>query len=262
MKTRILTFTDCVDIASNELRATLIQCINRLGAENDIAVEPFVFCKEFSLINCAFMIRLMAESCDPENTVFLIIANALPTARSTRARIVGRTKNGIRFVAENTGTLSWLLDDFGLKEVYEYSSRGLDGATFVSFGGKYFHAPEAVKVASTTNLDNYGPEFDPAKLARVDIVDGTIVHIDNFGVAKIKTFLPADLSEGDRIQIAINGREWNTVIFSHSMKNLPDGTWAIYNGSSIGLMEVGCVRRIMDESDDYCIGNTIDIRRS
>lgn len=262
MKTRILTFTDCSDVASNELRATLNRLIDDLNLSESIVVEPFVNCKEFSVINCAFMIRLLAESCHPETTVMLVIANALPTSRSDRARLVGRTKNGFRFVSENTGALSWLLDDFGLGEVYEYSSKGLDGPTFVSFGGKYFHAPEAVKVASMAKINGYDVEFDPIRLARIDIPEGTIVHIDNFGVAKVKMVMPVDLSDGEEVRLAINSRDWNTVTYSHAMKNLPDGTWAIYKGSSMGLAEVGCVRRVIKDSSDFKIGDVISMKRS
>jgi len=262
MKTRILTFTDCTDVASNELQAILNRSIDDLDMDGKIAIEPFVSCQEFSTINCAFMIRLLAESYNPLNTVFLIVANSLPTARANRARLVGRTKNGFRFVAENTGALSWLLDDFGLAEVYEYSSHGLDGRAFVSFGGKYFHAPEAVKVASLTKLDGYENKFDPSRMTRLEIVNGTIVHVDNFGVAKVKMILPTDLAEGDKLQLAVNGQDWNTVVFSHAMKNLPDNTWAIYKGSSMGLTEVGCVRKIVRDSADLSIGNIISIRRS
>lgn len=262
MKIRILTFTDCTDVASNELHAILNRTISALGQEDKVVVDPFVNCREFSVINCAFLVHLLAESCDPLTTVFLIVANALPTARANRARLVGRTGNGIRFVTENTGAISWLLDDFGLSEVYEYSSEGLDGVRFVSFGGKHFHAPEAVKVASMAGLDGYTSMFDPNRLTRIEITDGTIVHIDNFGVAKIKMLLPSDLVEGEKLQLAINGNDWLAVTFSHAMKNLPDDTWAIYKGSSMGIAEVGCVRKLTATASPFKIGDIITTKRS
>jgi hypothetical protein len=165
-------------------------------------------------------------------------------------------------VAENTGALSWLLDDFGLSEVYEYSSEGLDGVQFISFGGKYFHAPEAVKVASMANLNGYKCKFDPNRLTRLEIADGTIVHIDNFGVAKVKMLLPPSLAEGEKLQLAINGNDWQVVTFSHAMKNLPDSTWAIYKGSSLGLAEVGCVRKLTTTSSPFRIGDIVTAKRS
>ena len=262
MKTRILTFTDCTDVASCELRATLNRHIDDLNMDGDIVVEPFVICKEFSIINCAFMVRLLAESCHPQSTVMLVIANALPTARANRARLVGRTRNGFRFVSENTGAMSWLLDDFGLEEVYEYSSEGLDGLKFVSFGGKYFHAPEAVRVASQPTLEGYEVKFSPDRLTRIDIANGTIVHVDNFGVAKIKMLLPSNLGESEKLQLAINGNDWLAVTFSHAMKNLPDGTWAIYKGSSMGLAEIGCVRKLTTATSPFSIGDIITVKRS
>ena len=256
---RIVTITDCNDIASNELRGTLVRCIDNIDRNVEILVEPFVFCKEFSILNCAFCIRLLAESYDPKNTIFLVIANALPTNRKTRARLVGETKNGFRFVSENIGAISWLLEDFGIKEVYEYCPNHLDGSSFISFGGKYFHAPEAVKVANMMNLSGYECSYDPRKLNRIDIADGCILHVDNFGVIKIKTILPDDLKEGDSLRLYLNREYWRDVVFSHSMKNLPDGTWTIYKGSSLGLAEIGCVRKLVSQEVDFRIGDIISL---
>lgn len=261
MKTRIVTITDCQDIASHEVRATILSSLDRLNSSENIVVEPFAYCKEFSVINCAFVVRLLAESYSPEKTVFLVIANALPTSRQDRARLVGRTKNGFRFVGENTGALSWLIADFGVSEVYEFSSEGLDGENFVSFGGKYFHAPEAARVASSNKLDCAGQSFGQSRLSMIDLSEGTIVHVDNFGVAKIKVSLP-DVKEGSLVPVLVDGKHVFDGIFTYSMKNLPDNTWAIYRGSSMGLTEIGCVRKIHHNNNPLHIGSKICFRRS
>jgi len=252
MKTRIVIITDCNDIASNEIRAKIISVLETVDIEDRVVIEPIIFCKEFSLINCAFMIRLLAESYNPESTVFLVVVNGLPTCRAHRARIVGRTKNGFRFIGENTGSLSWLFEDYGIGEVYEFSSCNLDGEDFISFGGKYFHAPKAALIASGECLSKNGTLFLESRLAKCDIPWGTVVHKDNFGVLKIRHSLP-EIEEGEVLDAFVNGSFFCRVIFSKSMKNLPDDTWVIYKGSSFGLTEFGCVRNA------HTIGGSIEI---
>lgn len=260
MKTRIVTITDCTDIASNEIHATLVTALDNLNVSDKVVVEPTVYCQEFSLLHCAFLTRLLADSYSPSSTVFLVIANALPTSRSKRARIVGRTKEGYKFIGENTGAFSWLFKDFGIEEVYEASRKGLDGQEFVSFGGKYFHAPNAALVASGKKLSTFGLAFPRKKLVTLDIPMGSIVHIDNFGVVKIKSEMPA-LNEGEFVQVFLNRKHLFNAVFTYSMKNLPDNTQALYKGSSFSLLELGCVRNIQTNKQLFKIGDIISFRK-
>lgn len=243
-KERIVLITDCVDVAANEIRATLISELDKLNKNDDVEVEPFVFAKEFSLVNGAFLVRLMADNYIPSRTTFLVVLNALSTDRKDRARIAGVTKNGIRFVGENTGTLSWLFEDFGVKKIFETSRQGLTGKQFISFGGKYIHAPIAAKVASGADLSSFGSYFDPSLISYLKINEGTVVHIDNFGVPKIKALLDK-LEEGQKLEIYVNGVRKDIAVFTNSMKSCKDGLLTIYRGSSIGnLAELGFVRKL------------------
>jgi len=260
MKTRIVTITDCADVASNEIHASLVTTLDKLNVDDKVVVEPIVHCQEFSLLHCAFLTRLLADSYSADSTVFLVIANALPTSRAERARIVGRTEEGYRFAGENTGAFSWLFKDFGVAEVYEASRKGLDGQEFVPFGGKYFHAPNAALVASGKKLSTFGSVFSPQKLATLNIPMGSIVHIDNFGVVKIKAEMPA-LNEGEVMQVFLNEEYLFNAVFTHSMKNLPDNTQALYRGSSFNLIELGCVRNIQTNKQLFKIGNIISFRK-
>ena len=59
---------------------------------------------------------------------------------------------------------------------------------------------------------------------------------------KIKEKLPR-LQERTKLEIKINGMKRGVVIFTNSMKDLPDGTLAVYSGSSLNnLLEMGMVR--------------------
>ena len=97
-KTRIVIVTDCIDVAANEIRATLIAELTQLGKEQCVDIEPEIQASEFSLINGSFLVRLMAEVYPPKETIFLVILNPLNTDRKDRARIIGETNNGFKFV--------------------------------------------------------------------------------------------------------------------------------------------------------------------
>lgn len=244
-KNRIVTVTDCTDVAANEIRAVLVSELERLGKSDRVEVEPFIFAKEFSLENGAFLVRLMADNYNPNNTTFLVILNPLKTNRADRARIVGQTQKGHKFVGENTGILSWLIQDFGVKEIFESSKEGLDGKTFISFGGKYVHAPIAARVAAGLDLNTFGLPFDRDRITKLDLKQGTVLHIDNFGVPKMFGTLESNLKEGDLLDIYVNQEKRLTAVFTSSMKNLDDDTWAIYKGSSVNsLPEIGKVRSL------------------
>lgn len=244
MKNRIVIITDCVDVAANELRAVLVSQLETLGTEVKVDVEPIVQAKEFSLVNGSFLVRLMASSYLPQSTTFLIVLNPLNSERKDRARIIGETSNGFKFVCENTGIIEWLLKDCGISQLYESSREGLNGVGYISFGGKYIHAPIAAKVASGIALSTLGTPFSQNRLAHLEIKEGTVLHIDNFGVLKINSILNQP-KEGDNFEIYVDGIKKCVAVYAHSMKTLPDNCWAIYNGSSnLGLTEIGKVRSL------------------
>jgi S-adenosylmethionine hydrolase len=239
---RIVIITDCKDVALNEIRATIFSEI-KPGKEFEIEIEPVVKVKEFSIVNAAFQLRLLAESYKPKDTIFLVIVNALRTDRKDRARIMGETENGFKFVGANTGALNWLIEKYGLKKLYEFDRKGLTGKDFVSFGGKYFHAPMAAKIALGAPLSELGEKRDISFLTDFKIEEGTVLHVDNFNTLKIKASIK-DYHEGDKIKVKSKGKEI-IAIFTKSMKDLPDNTWAIFNGSSLnGFPEIAKVRSL------------------
>lgn len=244
-KNRIVVITDCVDVAANEIRAVLVSELEKMNKINSVEVEPFVYAKEFSLVNGAFLVRLMADNYNPNTTTFLAVLNPLKTNRIDRARILGKTKNGFKFVGENTGVFSWLIRDFGLSEIYESSKKGLDGKGFISFGGKHIHAPIAARVASGIDLSSLGSHFNKTRVTNISFTMGTVLHIDNFGVPKIYGEIPENFKEGTIVEIVVNGVKKLEAVYTNSMKNLPDNTWALYKGSSLtNLPEIGKVRNL------------------
>ncbi len=239
---KIVIVTDCTDVAANEIYGTLREYIDLSPLKDTVRIEPVVPAPNFSVTSGTFLVRLMAEVYEPRSTIFLVILNSLKTNRKERARIIGRTKNGFTFIGANTGTLGWLIKDFGIDVVYESSKKGLDGEDFISFGGKTVHAPICAKIATGTPLEKLGSVFNPQDLVYPKFKEGQVLYIDNFGVVKFFGVLPQNFQKGQRFRLTINGKVQCVGLFTDSMKNLPDDTWAIYKGSSLNLYELGLVR--------------------
>lgn len=235
-KRNIIIISDCKDIAFNELYLTLAQQFNELNI-NNYCILPLVEVKNFSILQTAFSIRLMAEYALP-GTVFLVIINS--GASGDVARIFGETNNGFLFVGNNSGYFDWFVRDFGLKKLYlNHKTRSEDRP----FGGKYTQAPTCAKLLSAVNWNTLGTEVDKNFLTPFEIKDGTVVYCDNFGLMKIKGPKIEALKEGDDLQVYINDQPSLKARFTCNLKNNPDNTWVIYNGSSLhGLPELACVR--------------------
>jgi S-adenosylmethionine hydrolase len=151
-------------------------------------------------------------------------------------RIFGKIADDVYFEGADTGTLNWLFNDFGIESLYEIKED-----KFYPFGGKYVHSPTVAKMVSGIPFEEYGVEIDKKILNDFCIKEGSVVHIDNFGLIKIKSSL-TNYSEGTKFQIFINGKKSVIAIMSKRMMNHDDGTWVLYPGSSLGLPELGKVR--------------------
>jgi S-adenosylmethionine hydrolase len=250
VKKRIVFITDCVDIAYNELRGTVLSQIYKACSGIDLEIEPVVSVKPFSLINGSFVLRLMAEAY-PEDTIFSVVLNPV---KERPARLIGKTKvKKFYFLGANTGVFDWFLKDFGLEELYEIHDPG-----FVPFGGKYVHAPAATHIASGGLLSLIGSKFDSSNLAKLDVPDGSILHVDNFGLMKFKGVLP-QINEGDKLVIEVAGKSFSAVYVKRMMSR-ETGEWVVYPGSSLGLPELGKVRQNGALEINATVGDVIKIQ--
>lgn len=247
MKKHIVFITDCVDLAYNELRGVILDSIKDSG----IVVEPVVSVVPFSIINGNFALRLIAEAY-PEGTVFSIILNP---SKERPARLIGKTKKkNFYFMGANTGVFTWFFRDFGIEELYELNDPG-----FFPFGGKYVHAPAVAQIAKENSLKDMGCPFDTEKVVKIDIPEGTIVHIDNFGLMKFVGELTG-LEEGDKLVVDVNGKKLEAV-YSKRMMSRETGEWVVYPGSSLNLLELGKVRKNGAKELNVKIGNIITFKR-
>lgn len=227
----IVVITDCKDVAFCEIRRQILSEFEKLG-NSHTEVEPLVPAEEFSIINGAFLTRLMAEHYK-HNVLFMLILN--PSKKRPR-RIFGKLSNDVYFEGADTGTLNWLFNDFGIKSLYEIKEN-----KFYPFGGKYVHSPTVAKMASEIPFKEYGKEISRDKLCDFSIPNGAIVHIDNFGLIKIKGEFP-NYQDGTKVKIFVNGKESTVAVISERMMNQNTGTWVLYPGSSMDLPELGKVR--------------------
>lgn len=227
----IVVVTDCKDVAFSEIRRQILSECEKLG-NSYTEVEPLVPAEEFSVINGAFLARLMAEHYK-QDVLFMLILN--PSQKRPK-RIFGKLSNGAYFEGADTGTLNWLFDDFGIESLYEIKEN-----KFYPFGGKYVHSPTVARMASGVPFEEYGRDLSQDELCSLPIPDGSIVHIDNFGLMKIKGEFP-DYSDGTNVKIFVNGEEAIVAVISERMMSRDTGTWTLYPGSSMGLPELGKVR--------------------
>ncbi len=247
MRKRIVFITDCADAAYNELRGVILDNLQN----DEIIVEPVVPVAPFSIINGNFVLRLMAEAY-PEGTIFSIILNP---SKERPARLIGKTKKkGIYFMGANTGVFTWLFKDFGIEELYELNDPG-----FFPFGGKYVHAPAVAQIATRKPLKDMGHPFDIEKVVKIDIPEGTIVHIDNFGLIKFTGELTG-LNEGDKLEVNVNEKTLKAV-YAKRMMSRETGEWVIYPGSSFGLPEFGKVRENGAKELNAKIGDIITFKK-
>lgn len=229
--------TDCSDISFVEMHQSLQNQLDEYGIQ-DIRIAPMVAVKNFSIINAAFTIRLLAELFPPEKTIFIVVVHGV---HSSPARIFGQTQHGLRFVGNNSGYFNWLIEDFGLESLYENKvNRSIDGR---SFGGKYVQIPTAARLIAGVEAEEIGTRQSNDFLSRYSIPLGTVVHTDNFGLMKIRAPKLIDFLEEEPVQIYINHIPRLVATYTEKMKTRPDGSWVLFNGSSLyGLPELGCVR--------------------
>ena len=245
MKRKVVVLTDCVDVAWQEIRGSIYSNCS----DYDVTIEPVVPVDSYSIVNVNFLVKLVAEIY-PAGTIICVIVNPL---KLRTERIVGVTeRKDIIFEGTNTGAFGWLVEDFGCKELYDPG--------FVPFGGKYVHAPAVGKLASGITPDKLGNKFDLEKLRHVEMEEGTIMHIDNFGNLKLFHKFGKDVKDGEHYKISFNDKEMD-VIYNTRMMARDDGEIIIYPGSSFGYTEIGTVRGNFAEEYKVKNGDVVKVRK-
>jgi S-adenosylmethionine hydrolase len=198
-------------------------------------IEPLVRCDSFSVSNVNFLVRLLAENASP-GTILMAIVN--PISIRTE-RILGVTETGVSFEGTNTGAFGWLTADMGCVYCVELHDPG-----FVPFGGKFVHAPAVGRFLAGQSLEDLGSPFPTAGIRGGRPAAFEVVHIDNFGNAKLFAVPQGlgPLTVGEALTVTLPDNAKIDARYAIRMMDGADGTWCVYPGSSLGLLEVGQVR--------------------
>lgn len=258
----IQIITDISDISYNEIYGVMMGVAQKIGVVLDLA--PVAAVKELSLINAAFLTRLLAET----YTIPTVFYTQVSPLSKRPAIVAGETKTGHIFIGPNTGVFKWLTEDHGLKRLYEitvkkpYFQHGklinlpikkLSDAQkhsigpeikdcLLTFSAKSHIGPIAVNLAAGERFDKFGQAREANFLVGVKIIKGTVVHVDNFGIVKIKGKLSCP--SGTQIEIYINGKKKTNAIYSTGrIWSNPDRTYILYPSTSFqGLTDLARVR--------------------
>lgn len=236
MKKRLVVISDCTDVAYNEMRGRILSFLS----DTDVLdIEPLAPIAPFSLVNASFITRLLADTY-PEGTIFYVVID--PLKEEPPNRVIGITEHKkFIFISRDTGVFSWLVQDFGCTSLFRITP-----TKFVAFGGKYVYPHWIARIVDTSSLEDLNLEqMSISELRQFDIPDGTVVHIDNFGLIKIKGHKSIfdSWQEGDMVQVSVNGVRKLQAKFKLRMMNENDGEWVVYPGSSLdGMPELGKVR--------------------
>ncbi|MEW6721813.1 MAG: SAM-dependent chlorinase/fluorinase [Candidatus Micrarchaeota archaeon] len=140
-----------------------------------------------------------------------------PGVGGDRRNLIIRTKDGHFLIGPDNGVLSLASSQKGVERAVEVRNEGLTLlhlAQSRTFHGKDVFAPAAAHVLRGVPLEEFGPEIDPATLARITISAdatersraGCLVDIDGFG--SVRTNVPNHIPEeaiGRPVEFGITG---------------------------------------------------------
>ena len=105
----------------------------------------------------------------PAGTVFVVVID--PTVGSARKAVIVRSKRGQLFVLPDNGLMTLVQDRDGLESAREITNPAwmIGAALSSTFHGRDIFSPAGAHLARGDDWTQVGPEFDLAKLVRLDI---------------------------------------------------------------------------------------------
>jgi len=262
MSRTLQIITDITDASYNEMYA-IIRSISERLSETPINIAPFTHVREYSITHGAFLTRLMAKNyINP--VVLYTNVSPHPTHNTD---VIGRTKEkDIIFLGANTGVFDWLVKDYGLAELVQITKRKpfiVDGECIYlpgekppkNFDKRFSNKSEHLTFAAHTILGSiasavtlgmdfklFGEERDRNFIVRHKIKKGEVVHIDNFGNAKVYGSISA--KEGQRLLVLKDDKKVaQGVYITGRMMSQPTGSYAIYPSTSLtNMVDIALIR--------------------
>ena len=272
--------TDITDASYNEMYA-IIHSISERLSETPINIAPFTPVKEYSITHGAFLTRLMAKNyINP--VVLYTNVSPHPTHNTD---VIGRTKKkDIIFVGANTGVFDWLVKDYGLAELVQITKRKpfIVGGEFIylpgekppeNFDKRFSNITEHLTFAAHTILGSiasavtvgmdfklFGEERDRSFIVKHEIKNGEIVHIDNFGNAKI--YGTIGVTEGQGLLILKDDKKIaQGVYITGRMMSQPTGSYVIYPSTSLtNMVDMALIRGDARKSLKLNIGDVLSFK--
>jgi S-adenosylmethionine hydrolase len=107
-------------------------------------------------------------------------------------------------------------------------------------------------------MADLGNPFPPERIRRQRAREFEVVHVDNFGNAKVAAHITG-ATIGEPVVVEVGGERIDAV-YGRRMMECPDGTWVVYPGSSFGLLEIGEVRGPGLRRFDVAPGDIVSVK--
>src|SRR6202140_253222 len=156
-------------------------------------------------------------------TVFVVVVD--PTVGSTRKAVVVKSKRGQYFVLPDNGLITLVQDRDGIEAAREITNRDwmIGAALSSTFHGRDIFSPVGAHLAHGEDWTAVGPELDPKKLVRLDLVaskldehglSGEVIATDGpFGnlVTNVsgEDFLKLGYGHGQNVRVTIGKTDIN-----------------------------------------------------
>jgi S-adenosylmethionine hydrolase len=170
----------------------------------------------------------------PAGTVFVVVID--PGVGSTRKAVVVKSRRGQYFVLPDNGLMTLVQDRDGIEAAREITNRDwmIGAALSSTFHGRDIFSPVGAHVAHGEDWTAVGPELDPKKLVRLDLVaskldehglTGEVIATDGpFGnlVTNIsgEDFLKLGYGHGQNVHIIIGKTDMN-IPFVRTFSDVP-----------------------------------------
>jgi len=229
---KFILLTDMKDVAVSE---TILRSVP--NSVNNVTIVP-VFVDTFDILHGAFLLRLLADSFEPNDVVSIVCDPRFTDV--PRDSIGIELKNGVTIFGPNNGVMSWLIQDFEVKSAIKLPISE-ESRLHPTFNGKYRFAVAVNKCLQGDSFETIGDKFDKDEIYLSKIADGTVVHVDNYGNVKIK--LPAlHLKRGSNVSIKLRDKVYS-LRYGYEFFDVEEGDPILYTGSSLwGLPELAINR--------------------
>lgn len=177
------------------------------------------------------------------DTVFLAIVD--PGVGTERRPIAAQTEDGKIFVAPDNGLLTFVFQEFGVKEVRQITNEAWmrPGERSYSFHGRDIFGPVAAHLSLGKSFSEVGPvitdyvnlPISPSKVEDGKLI-GQVLWIDQYGNVQVnitgKQAKDAGWAIDDKIQIQVGTAAPFVAPFVHTYGDVPEGDPLIFQAST------------------------------